>query len=244
MEDNLQVIAEPTANRREAAQGHAAGGPRRAITPRRRGADYYDTILWRLLPASLADAEGGAAIGVTSGAERSGVSTVAANLAIRAADHLGGPVLLIDANLARPRLARAFRTHRAKGLGDILAGACEPADAIHETGVDGLSLLPAGAAALSDRLSIDQQTIDSLLKELVDEYRLVFVDLPTVAKLRKSLLLARRLDEVLLVVRSESQRRQGAQTALARLRDDGVRVAGAVVTQQRDYIPRWFRSWL
>src|SRR5450755_2708786 len=75
----------------------------------RPGAEYFDALLWRLFDRRE-DAHGlGYLMGVTGCARHSGVSTVAANLAIRAADHGLGPVLLVDANDQHPQLNRMFK---------------------------------------------------------------------------------------------------------------------------------------
>lgn len=213
-------------------------------TPRRRGADYYDTILWRLAPVNGNRHDRGFAVGMTSCVPRSGVTTVASNVAIRAADHRLGPALIVDANFARPRLERAFRVHDALGLGDVLAGKCDLSEAIHKTSVADLSVMPIGTAGIVDRVSIDQQRVDALMKELVDQYSFVMFDLPVSSKLRHSLLIARRLEAVLMVLRSESVRPKHGVQAVTQLEQDGVNVMGAVVTQQKSYLPRWFQRWL
>ena len=52
-------------------------------------------------------------------------------------------------------------------------------------------------------------------------------------------MLARRLDEVLLVVRAERSRRQAIERVADRLIEDGLPMAGAVLNRRRTYLPRW-----
>lgn len=216
---------------------------RGAMTQRRRGADYYDTILWRVRPQE-SHGETGFTLGVTSCNRRAGVSTVAANLAIRAADHQLTPTLLVDANLIHPRQERAFRLYDAPGLADILAGECEVEEGIHPSGVAGLSVMPLGSVGLIDRASVDYERLGALLTELRSDYATTVFDLPEVRHLRHSLLIAQQVDAALLVLRSEKSRRKVAQAAVARLTADNVTVVGTVVTQQKNYVPRWFRRWI
>ncbi|MEM8864842.1 MAG: CpsD/CapB family tyrosine-protein kinase [Planctomycetota bacterium] len=212
-------------------------------TQRRRGSDYYDTILWRVMPKELS-ASPGFSIGLTGCDRQAGVSTVAANLAIRAADHRLSPVLLVDANLANPRLDRTFRLHDAPGMTEVLAEECSLNDAIHDSGIEGLSIMPLGAKSLVDRTRVDQESLSALLAELRGEFATIVFDLPEVRELRHSLLIAQQMDAALVVLKSEATRRKAAQAMVGRLAEDGVNVVGTVLTQQKNYIPRWFQRWL
>src|SRR5450755_1964631 len=92
-----------------ARNGAESNGARPAIASaaticQRPGAEYFDALLWRLFDRRE-DVDGvGYLLGVTGCARQSGVTTVTANLAIRAADHGLGPVLLVDANDHHPQL--------------------------------------------------------------------------------------------------------------------------------------------
>lgn len=218
----------------------ASGTRRASAAPRRRGAEHYDSILWRVHPQK-ASLDGGFTLGITSAGKQAGVSTVAANLAIRAADHRQTPVLLVDANFVRPRQAREFHLGDTLGLTDVLSQECEPTDAIHASNIEGLSILPLGSPGLVERTVGDYETIASLMTELRGSFATVVFDLPPAQELRQSLLIAQQLDKTLLVVRCESTNGKDAQTAINRLNADGVAVAGAVVTQRKHYTPRWLR---
>lgn len=214
--------------------------PQGGKTPRRRGADPYDAILWRVAP-KVTPTELGFALGVTSCDRRAGVSTTAANLAIRAADRRLTPVLLIDANLDHPRQEINFRLHDAPGLTELLAKECELQNAVHPSRIDGLSIMPLGSPSLVDRTNADFETFSALMQELRSEYAVIVCDLPCVADFRQSLLLAQQLDSAVVVLKSESTRRRDAETAIRRLASDGIEVAGAVIAQKRNYVPRWFQ---
>ncbi len=224
----------------EQRHAHVASSPLgvgSGMTPRRRGAEYYDTILWRL----RTDSDPGQAtmLGVTGCGRRNGVSTIAANLAIRAADHRMSPVLMVDANLHNPKQHRSFRMHDAAGLAEVLSGSAPLEACVHASSVDGLDVMPLGAVHLLDRASIDPQRFQSLMTELRDQYRTVVFDLPEADEMRHALLFARALDAAVFAIRSESVRRRDAQVAVSRLKGDGVKVVGAVLTRKKRYAPAW-----
>ncbi|MEM9185976.1 MAG: CpsD/CapB family tyrosine-protein kinase [Planctomycetota bacterium] len=246
------VISPKIAEMPDVAPGHeravrnGLAGRRRAAaskSQRRRGSEYYDTILWRARPQSAAS-DRAFTLAVTGCDRRSGVSTVAANLAIRAADHHQSPVLIIDGNLENPSVARTFRLDHAPGFTELLSGECTLGEAIHASSVEGLSVLPLGDRGLVDRTRVDAGYVGNLFEELGGEFATIVVDLPPVDQLRHGLLLAKQSDAALLVVRSEATRARAARAATEQLTGDGVNVAGAVVTARKNYLPRWFRRWL
>lgn len=216
--------------------------------PRRRGADAYDTLLWRLHPRleEGAERDGGAGflVGVTACDRKAGVSTVAANLAIRAADHQMRPVLLIDGSSSRPSVARQFRLRGSLGLADALSGRCSIGEAIHETAVDGLEVMPVGTPGLMDRVGLDHQQVEAMLSGLRESHEMVVFDLPEASEMRHMLLVARRLDAAILTLRSEATSGELVERAAEQLRADGVNLVGSVVSRRRQYVPDWLRRRL
>lgn len=216
--------------------------------PRRRGADAYDTLLWRLQPRLEAAREkydgAGFLVGVTACDRRSGVSTVAANLAIRAADHQMRPVLLVDTAAHQPTVGEQFRLRDALGLADAIAGRCPIRDAIHETSVDGLDVMPVGTAGLVDRVGFDCQQVEAMIGGLRESHQMVVFDLPQVDELRHMLVVARRLDAVVLTVRHLSTSAGPLERAAEQLRADGVNLVGSVMCAHKQYVPSWLRRRL
>jgi Mrp family chromosome partitioning ATPase len=205
----------------------------------RPGADYFDALLWRLFDRRE-DADGvGYLLGVTGCARQSGVTTVAANLAIRAADHGLGPVLLVDANDHHPQLHRVFGAKSRSGLADVLAGQAALAAAVLPTRVPGLQLLPLGIAGQLGRVRTDPSRVEGLVAELRETYSLVLVDLPGACQMSHSYWLAHALDGAVLVIRSERIGRNAATESMRRLAHDGIHVLGAVLTDQHTYLPSW-----
>lgn len=229
--------------------GHAVDHDRvTRPVPRRRGADAYDTLLWRLHPrleeGALRDKGAGFLVGVTACDRKAGVSTVAANLAIRAADHQMRPVLLVDGAASRPSVARQFRLRGSLGLADALAGRCSIEQAIHETPVDGLDVMPVGTAGLMDRVGLDHQQVDAMLGGLRETHEMVVFDLPEASEMRHMLLVARRLDAAILTLRHETTPGDVVERTAEQLRADGVNLVGTVVSRRRQYVPNWLRRRL
>lgn len=208
--------------------------------PSRRGADPYDAIVWRL-KASDANPGDGFVVGILGCHRRSGATTVAANTAIRFADHGLGPVLLVECTPVSPRLAKAFRLGSVAGLSDAVTGRTDPSECIHATRVDGLDVMPLGSKQSLGNPSAIAGQFAALLSEVRSEYSVVMLDLPPADKTLEGLLpIAQQADAALLVLRSEGTRRRVASGSLEKLRQDGVAVLGSVVTRRKTFSSRWF----
>jgi Mrp family chromosome partitioning ATPase len=223
------------------SEAPASRGKSSRAAAARRGAEPYDTLLWRLQPLLESSRGVGSLVGVIGAEPGVGVTTVAANLAIRAADHRLSPTLLVDCNAARPRLGRHFHVPKGPGFAEVLAGDCSLADATYQSKVEGLYVLPLGSAKLLDSAGLDPQQFEAAVNGLRESYELVVFDMPSAGELRHQLLTARRTDAALLVVRSEATTRRTASLAASRLRADGVNLVGSFVTRQRQYLPTWVR---
>lgn len=208
---------------------------------RRRASAKIDALLWRLKARLESRSEGAHVVGITSCCPGSGVTTTIANLAIRAADHHLGPVLLIDANSLRPRQHRQFRLNPKTGLANILVGNLAPPEAILQTKIIGLDLLPMGDASLLEKSRIMPEHHVELMEWVSQNYSLVFVDLPQIEHLRHSLLIAKANDLTLVAVRSDSVPRSEVINQIEQLVSDGVDVTGTLLTRRRIYAPRIFR---
>ena len=213
--------------------------PVAAIVPVRAGAECYDALLWRVWSHRPDNSDTGYLLGLTGCTPQSGVSTLASNLAIRAADHGLGPVLLVDANHYSPELHMLVRAKVDRGLASVLAGHASLDSCVWPSAVAGLSVLPFGATSATDGLRFDPDRLEALLPQLREQYALVICDLPAVGRLGSALVLAGALDATLLVVRSARVTTEVAQQATRMLATDNIRLIGAVVTEHRSQVPNW-----
>jgi Mrp family chromosome partitioning ATPase len=245
-----QALAQqiPPAREAETGIGRYEGNDRAPARPatvsHSRRADPYDALLWRLEARQDGETAGPLTLGLVGCERRTGVTTLAANLAMRAAQLQLGPVLLVEANWDGPRLRRMWRLSAGPGLADLLAGAASFGDCLRPGPAPGLSVLPAGSVRRRESPVLEATDVNALLAEAGADHRFVLFDLPAADHLNQALLVAKRLDQGLLVVRAESTRTHDAQKIADRLADDGVPLAGAVLNRRRTYVPRWLERWL
>lgn len=167
-------------------------------------------------------------IQVTSPDQGDGKSTVAANLAVAIA-HSGRPTLLIDADLRRPTVHSLFGIDGGPGLAGTIAGAADPDDAILESGVPNLSLLPCGMRPHNPAELLADPGFEQLLDWARDRYDFIIVDTPPLLAVSDPGNVACRVDAVLLTLRLDKRTRAKAIEARDILDRVGANVLGIVI---------------
>lgn len=214
--------------------GASLGGPSPVV------ADHYHALWGRLNGLGGGD-QPPRTIGVTSCARGEGVTTIAANLALAAAESLAGQqVLAIDAN---PRAAALHRhlaaSGTSSGLTDVLAGRSDWREAITPTIARNVSLLTAGEIGARLTSAADLARCAELLSDWQAKFDVVLFDLPPVAEAGLTLPLAGMLDGVLLVIESERTAWETADRAKNMLNQSHARLLGAVLNERRASERRW-----
>jgi receptor protein-tyrosine kinase len=169
---------------------------------------------------------------VTSSRPMEGKTTVVSNLGIALAD-IGNRVLLIDADLRRPRLHKIFNEANSWGLSDMLRekNAIEelPLDVlVRKTAVPRLSLLSSGTWADNIFGLMCSPRMSRLLPRFREEFDYVLVDAPPCLEFADARIMARYSEKLVLVVRADYTDRRTAQAAVQRLTMDGIPVMGVI----------------
>jgi Mrp family chromosome partitioning ATPase len=176
------------------------------------------------------------AVGVVGCEAGASGSSVAAELAIQAAECGAGSVLLIDADERSRNVAERFGLNGSPGWREILAGTADAQACVHAANDGRLSIMTPGLA--SGAREAPSPGIGNQLNELKQNFGLVVVDLPA-ANLIETRAAVGWLDESLLVVEAEQTRIQAALRAKALLERAGIQVTGVVLANHRRHVPRW-----
>jgi polysaccharide biosynthesis transport protein len=165
---------------------------------------------------------------VSSAAAGEGKTTTVANLAVTFARQ-GMRVLLIDADLRRPRLHHVFNVVRDPGLTDVLLGRVEPAEAVHDTQIERLAIVPRGPFEVEAIETLSSDRTREVLDYYAERYDVVLLDTPPVLVAADAAVLGAVAEGVLLVVRAGQTSRDEARQALNQLSAVGARVVGSVL---------------
>jgi polysaccharide biosynthesis transport protein len=173
---------------------------------------------------------------VSSADPGEGKTTVSANLAISLAQ-LGQRVLLIDGDLRRPSVHRAFQTGDSLGVVSYLTGQQDWRAAVEKTSLPGLEVLISGPIPPNPAELLSSDRMRTLVQEALEEYKFVVVDSPPLLNVADSRVLATLVEGVVLVVKGGKTPRESVRRALTHVLDVGARVIGAVLNDidlQRD----------
>lgn len=172
--------------------------------------------------------EGHKVIQITSPSQGDGKSTLAANLAVSIAQS-GKRVLLMDADLRRPRLHTMFGLANERGLSSIVSGNVEWREAILTTAIPNLSVMPSGPIPPNPAELLTAPRFQELVATARDAFDFVILDTPPLLAVTDPCAVAPRVDGVVLTLRLSKNGRPQAERAREILQTLGARVFGVVV---------------
>lgn len=166
---------------------------------------------------------------ITSSIPREGKSTTAVNLAIAVADS-GARVVLVDADLRRPKVAEYLGLEGAVGLSDVLISRASLSDAVQVWGRNRLSVLPAGTVPPNPSELLGSHAMHSLVRTLESEYDLVIIDMPPLLPVTDAALVSKMTRGAIVVTAVGRTHRGELRGAVSALETVGARTAGVVLS--------------
>lgn len=174
---------------------------------------------------------------VTSSGESEGKSTVAANLAIVEAQS-GKKVIIIDADMRRPKVHVQFNKSNRKGLSDVVTGKLRIEDVVKTYDqVENLSIITCGTIPPNPSELLGSDRMSQTLKELEEQFDLIIIDTPPMI-VSDAQILSGKVDGVIFVVIPGQTRAIAALRPIEELRRIGSHVMGIVankIPRNRDY---------
>jgi protein-tyrosine kinase len=217
-----------------ATEPAAEPGPelRALFNPFGAGAEQFRALRCQIGLRMGAPVAGHAQVLAVVGTERGeGRSYVAANLAVSMAQR-GGRVLLVDADLRRPRLHRLFGLRAADGLGSMLDGRADYRSVRTVASLPALHLLPAGAPPAHPLELVERPEFALVMRQLRLRFTHIVLDTPAASEGPDAVVVAANADAALLV----AQRHHSRLKALHRLQKSlhlcGTPIIGAVFNQR------------
>jgi len=169
-----------------------------------------------------------------------GKSTISSFLAVTAARQKGMKTLLIDADLRRPTVHKFFAMERDNGLTEILADNYNPVDMIKHTEMENLHIMTAGKRVPSPTDIFDAQSIGRIIDEMKFYYDIILVDCAPVLPVSDPMLLASKLDGIVLVVKAGATQKEVVERAVEILSTNNHRVLGIVLNNMNNSLPYYY----
>jgi len=157
---------------------------------------------------------------VTSSSGGEGKSLTSLNLSLALSSSTEEPVLLLDADLRRPRIHQYFGFQPNQGFSDLLARGDNLASCVVKIG--NLHIVPGGSPPLNPLGLLTSRRAQDVFARLRKEFRFVVLDTPPIMPIVDSHILANVADGVLIVVRARVTRRELFRRAVETLNASNV----------------------
>jgi capsular exopolysaccharide synthesis family protein len=167
-------------------------------------------------------------VAFTSSIPGEGKSTTTCNLAITLAQ-AGLSVILVEGDLRRPRIAQYMGLEGAVGLTSVLLGRTTVDEALQPWGDGQLQVLASGPLPPNPSELLGSQGMQDLLRELEDRVDIVLIDAPPLLPVTDAAVLGTLTSGLVLLIRSNTTRREQLTQAVSTVNAVGGIILGAVM---------------
>lgn len=179
---------------------------------------------------------------LTSAIPGEGKTSTAVNLAVVLAQ-LGRQVLLVDADLRKPRLHEVFGVSNRIGLVSFLTGSADETGIFLRTSVPNLFLTPTGPVPPNPSELLSSERMMDFVAVAYQRFENVVFDSPPILPVTDATVLGAMSDGVVLCVGSGMVLREDARTCRQRLQLSDVRILGAALNRFREHHGRYGKRY-
>ena len=159
-----------------------------------------------------------------------GKTTTAINTAIALAQ-TGAPVLVIDADLRKPRLHRLFVTENGVGLSSYLSGNASLESVVSRSEVPNLCFIPAGPLPPNPSELLGSNLCKTMIESLKERFAHILLDSPPILGFADTVILSNLVDGVVLVAEAGKTPRETLQHARDILLQVNAKILGVVINR-------------
>ena len=180
---------------------------------------------------SLSDQENGKCFMITSALASEGKTTTAINLAITMAK-TEARVIVIDADLRRPRLHTYLDIQNKEGLANFLGGFCDSSSIIKRNKEQNLDYITAGELPPNPTELLTSKKMEDFVEELKKSYDYIIIDTPPVNAVADSAALAHIIKNIVFVLRCGASTFPEVKKALTSLGFSHSKLLGFITIDQ------------
>ncbi len=183
-------------------------------------------------------------ITITSANPAEGKTTTVVNTAIALAQ-TGVQVVIVDADMRKPRIHKVFEARDGRGLSNFLSGNADLETVIKNTEIPNLSYIPAGPIPPNPSELIGSSRFKNMMASLEKRFDHVIIDSPPVLGFADSIILSTSVDGIILVALGGKTPRETLQRAKEMLQQVNAKILGVVINrvniQRSDYGYYYYR---
>ncbi|RTE65217.1 polysaccharide biosynthesis tyrosine autokinase [Amphritea opalescens] len=141
-------------------------------------------------------------------------------------------VLLIDADMRRPSIAKAFGlSGKSAGLSNLVAGTAKLEETIHKDEKSGIDILPSGIIPPNPLELLSSARFAKVLEVLETKYDRIVIDTAPTQAVSDALVLSHHVGAMIYVVKADATNYQLAKNGLKRLNEVKAPLIGVVLNQ-------------
>ena len=207
--------------------------------PRLAVSEAYRSLRTALLLSSAEDLK---TVAVTSAEPGEGKTATTCNLAVVMAQ-LGRRVLVVDADLRRPRMHKIFHLPNRRGLVSHLTGNLDLDEICFATEVENLSICPAGPIPPNPSELLASDRMRELLTLMRSRFDFVLIDTPPALPVADAVILGAYVDGMVVCARAGVLVREDAKACRDRLRYADLKIFGLVLNRYSDSAGRYGKRY-
>ncbi|MBN1353595.1 MAG: polysaccharide biosynthesis tyrosine autokinase [Candidatus Omnitrophica bacterium] len=175
---------------------------------------------------------------VTSPGPQEGKTTTLCNIVL-AISQGEKRVLIVDADMRKPRLHVVFKKENERGLSDFLSAQAQFNDVVQKTDIANVSLVTGGKYPPNPSELLSSHKVKEFIKIAKEKFDFVLFDTPPIAVVTDAAVLSQAVDGVIMVIESEKTSKRVLPRIFRLLRDAKARIVGIVLNKislkVRDY---------
>lgn len=182
---------------------------------------------------------------VTSSQPGEGKTTTTVNTCI-CLSQLGATVLLIDADMRRPRVHKLFGIDHRKGLSNYLSSDISLKTVVQATKTPNLYVMPSGIVPPNSADLLSSEKFRLMLQKLSQHFDHILIDSPPINSVTDPVIISRQVDGVMLIVHGGKSSREMVVHSRQELANVGAKIFGVVlnnVNMQRDGYDYYYRRY-
>jgi capsular exopolysaccharide synthesis family protein len=165
---------------------------------------------------------------ITSAGPREGKTITTLNLGITMAQ-AGSKVILLDCDMRRPKVHKAFSLAKDRGISNLLVGGKAQDGTLRHTPVPNLDVIPCGPIPPNPSEMLGSKRMSDLLHRLRKEYAHILIDSPPSTAVTDSAVLSKSVDGVVLVIRAGDTAREMVKNGIGQFEAVGAHILGAIL---------------
>lgn len=167
---------------------------------------------------------------VTSSTPGEGKTTTLGNLAVVLAAN-GHKVLVVDCDMRKPRIHKAFELSNKKGLSDLLVKGDDYKAYLHEIEGSDMEVLTAGKIPGNPSELLHSKAMKSVVEQMKEDYDYILFDTPPILPVTDAAVMSSYIDGAVLVITSGEIKRDVAKKAKDALVAVNANILGVVMNK-------------